>query len=230
MTTNLAIEIIAVRLSSLDWFVTHNQGDKYLFDDDRKMAENANDNKQDDGNDSGKQVAAEPMEPKPELSRPTMSSAKVRRTQDRKRSRSRYTIHNRGQSRGQSVYQNLANVRIYQPTYRMVSKNPFNVEHVEFVVERCTKENVSEYMPVYRGDDATKFAKELSQEIRFRIKLQHFDRYRLIIFVNVAEKQYQSVCMQVGFLWDHENDLWTYFRHETKTFIVTVAVFGVYWD
>lgn len=196
--------------------------------------ENSNGNNEDDGNDTNKQVVADPNEPKQELTRPTMSSAKVRLTQDRKRSRSRYTIHNRrqsrGQSRGQSVYQNLANVRIYEPTYRMVSKNPFNVEHVEFVVERCTKENVSEYMPVYRGDDASKFAKELSQEIRFRIKLLHFDRYRLIIFVNVAEKFYQSVCMQVGYLWDHDLDLWTHFRHETKTFIVTVAVFGVYWD
>lgn len=181
---------------------------------------NANDVNKGEGNDN--KPATDEPQPKPSIVAPI----KVRQTMDRKRSRNRYTLRNRGQS----VHQQLANVRIYQPTYRMESKNPFNIEHVEFVVERCTKENVEEYMPVYKGDDATKFAKELSQEIRFRIKLQHFDRYRLIIVVSVVEKQYQSVCMQVGFLWDHERDLWMHFRHETKTYFVTVAVFGVYWD
>lgn len=140
------------------------------------------------------------------------------------RKRSRYTIHNR------ASLLPLTNVRIFEPTYQLESKNPFNIEHVKFLLERCTKENVDEYMPVYKGDVVSKFCKELSQEIRFRIKLQHFDRYRLVVCVNVVEKLYQSMCMQIGFLWDHERDHWTHFRHETKTFIVTIGVFGVYWD
>lgn len=182
--------------------------------------ENVNENSKDDSNDNdNKQVTDDQKQD-------AKASVKLRHTTDRKRSRSRYTIHNRGQS----MHQQLANVRIYQPTFRMESKNPFNPEHVEFVIERCVKENVSEYMQWYKGNDATKFAKELSQEIRFRVKLLAFDRYRLIVFVNVVEKFYQTVCMQVGFLWDHQRDIWTHYRYETKTFFVNVAVFGVYWE
>lgn len=141
------------------------------------------------------------------------------------KTRSRYTVQNRGHTMHQ-----MANVRIYEPTYRLDSNFPFNPKHVEYIVQKYTKDNVHEFMSVYKSDNATKFCKELSQEIRFRIKLQHFDRYRLVVFVQTIEKQHQTVCMKVGFIWDYKRDLWTHFQHETKTFIVTVTVFGVYWD
>lgn len=161
---------------------------------------------------------------KEELIMETVPFAKLRGTMSRKHNRSRYTMNK------QAIAQMYESTRIYEPTYRIESKHPFNVAHIECLVEKCTKENVSEYMPIYKGNNASQFAKELSQEIRFRVKLQHFDRYRLVIIVNVVEKQFQTVCMKVGFLWDSQRDLWAHYRHETKTFIVNVAVFGVYWD
>lgn len=121
-------------------------------------------------------------------------------------------------------------VRVLEPTYQLTSNNPFDVEHVNFLVRNCTLQNIENYFTSYKPVNATQFANELSHEIKLRLKLLHYDRYRIVVVTNVMEKRHQTVCWQIGFLWEHSCDLWTSFRHETPSFIFNVVVLGVYWN
>lgn len=118
-------------------------------------------------------------------------------------------------------------VRIYEPTYQLESNNPMDIEYVRRLVIQSTHE-VTTWFPKYQPEMAMKVANELSRDIKFRLKILQYDRYRLIVCVNVIQKQYQGICMQMGFLWDREKDLWTSYNLETKTYIVSVVVLGIY--
>lgn len=138
--------------------------------------------------------------------------------------KSRYTMQ------GRLLHLPAENIRIYQPTYRLTSMHPFNINHINFVIEKCTLTNINDYMPEYSANDAIKFADELSRDIKFRIKLLGYNRYRLIVLVNIVEKHWQTICWKMAFLWDKTADQWTSFQHETKTYIVNVIVLNVYWE
>ena len=85
-------------------------------------------------------------------------------------------------------------------------------------------------MPEYNSIRAQQVAESLANDIKFRLKLQQFDRFRMLVIVNVAEKQKQTVAWKMGFLWDVESDQWTSFQYETNSYVLKVVVFGVYWN
>lgn len=119
-------------------------------------------------------------------------------------------------------------IRIQQPTYQIASKNPFNIEQINVLVKKCTLYNLKNSFNKYNAENATKFINELSNDIKMRIKLLNFDRYRIVVIVNVMEKVNQSMNWKIQFLWESERDLWTFYRHETNTFVITVIVCGIY--
>lgn len=135
-----------------------------------------------------------------------------------------YTMH------GHFIRRSRGPFRRFEPTYRLESQNAIDIEHVNFLVRMCTLRSIDDHFPKYNADSATTFADELGREIRMRLKLLHYDRYRIVVVVNVVEKLRQSINSKIGFLWEHETDLWTTFRHETPTFIVNVIVCGFYWN
>lgn len=97
-------------------------------------------------------------------------------------------------------------------------------------MRRCTLYNLKNSLDKYDADNATKFIDELSKDIKTRIKLPNYDRYRIVVVVNVFEKVNQSMNWKINFLWEPDRDLWTFFRHETNTFVITVIVCGIYWN
>lgn len=116
-----------------------------------------------------------------------------------------------------------------QPTYQLQSKSAIDIEYMQYLVKRCTLYNVQNFVN-YNPEKATEFAQELGRDIRSRIKLLNYDRYKIIVTVNIVEKAYQSLHWKIGFLWEHNCDLWTYFKHEAQSYVLTAIVCGVYWN
>lgn len=138
--------------------------------------------------------------------------------------KTRYTMN------GHMVIEPNGPIRLYEPTYRLESQNPFDIEHVNFLVRNCTLQNIENYFKKYNAMNATQFSNELSHEIKMRIKLLNYDRYRIIVIVNVVEKCHQTVNWQIGLFWQNSHDLWTSFRHETPSFHINVIALGIYWN
>lgn len=116
-----------------------------------------------------------------------------------------------------------------QPTCQLQSKNPIDIEYVQYLVKRCTLHNLQNFVN-YDPEKAAEIAEELGRDIRTRIKLLNYDRYKIIVTVNIVEKAHQSLHWKIGFLWEHECDLWTYFQHEAQSYVLTAIVCGVYWN
>lgn len=121
---------------------------------------------------------------------------------------------------------------IYMPTYRMASQRPINIEHITFVMKNTVLSmlNQDPLMAVYGAERAMRCCKYMTNEIRFRLKLLRYDRYRFVVLVNIVEKRCQATHWQMGFLWDIDTDQWTSFQHDMQTYTITVIVLAVYWE
>lgn len=151
-------------------------------------------------------------------------SLQFRRTTNR--ARSQYTIHGRLDLSTSDVRQ------LYLPTYRLESQRPFNLDHMNFIVMNTVKWAINEphMMTEFDSESAMKCCETISNQIKFRIKLHQYDRYRIIVIVNIYENQSQGIFWKMGFLWDTESDQWVSYQYDSKTFTVTVTLMVVYWE
>lgn len=150
---------------------------------------------------------------------------KARPTLGKRATMHRYTIN------GRLIRAPMLNERIYQPTYRCEPRIPLDMEHIRFIIKVCVTNHVmAANMDSYQSSSAMQFCDDLAYEIRIRIKVLRFDRFRLIVLVNLLEKQQQGACWKMAFLWDKKFDQWTSYQYETKTYILNVVVLNVYWD
>lgn len=138
--------------------------------------------------------------------------------------KSRYTLG------GWLVPKNITQQQIYEPNYQLTSNNPVNFDHIQVIIQNCLEQEISDFMPTYDPANVRTFARNLCNNIKFRVQIQNFDRYRLVVMVNVTEKQHQGMNWQVGTLFDSTTDGWTSFEYETSTFVVNVLIACVYWD
>lgn len=119
---------------------------------------------------------------------------------------------------------------VFEPTYQLESFSTINFDHVNEIIRNCVIWSIPDNMPVYDCIKAAEFTQTLSKEIQARLKLQFYNRYRIVVVVNIFEKKWQQIQWKMMFLWDSENDQWTTFQHEANTFIVNVLVAFVYCD
>ncbi|XP_055319944.1 uncharacterized protein LOC129577251 [Sitodiplosis mosellana] len=137
--------------------------------------------------------------------------------------KSRYTLG------GYLLPTRITQQRIYEPTYQLTSNNPTNFDHIQLIIRNCLIQN--EYiMPSYDPDIVMQFVRSVCNDIKFRIQIQNFDRFRAVVIVNVTEKANQGLNWQVGTLLDSSTDGWTTFQHETATYMANVFCSLVYWD
>lgn len=138
--------------------------------------------------------------------------------------KSRYTLG------GWLMPTRIAKERIYEPTYQLTSNCPANFDHIRIIIRKCIDQGVEFLMPIYDPEKVSKFVKNVSNDIKFRIKIQNFDRMRTVVIVNVMEKKEQSISWQMGTLFDSNSDGWTSVEFETPTYIVSAIVACIYWD
>lgn len=123
---------------------------------------------------------------------------------------------------------NLLPVQRFQPTFQLQSKNPFNREQCENIINRLMSRFL-EYFK-YSAKLAPIYCQNISQEINRRLKNCKYDRYRLICVVTICEKGHQSFKCVAKFLWDPETDMCTNITYEMPTFFVIVTVFALYYN
>lgn len=115
----------------------------------------------------------------------------------------------------------------FQPTYRLESQNPINLDRCEKIIKDILDVQLKDFKFTKYS---TTLTRNLSEEIKSRIKMQLFDRYRLICVVTIGEKIMQSLVCKACFLWDSEKDTFINYIYDTPNFFAYVTLYGVYYD
>ncbi|KAJ2948572.1 hypothetical protein O0L34_g7825 [Tuta absoluta] len=119
-------------------------------------------------------------------------------------------------------------VRIYQPTYQLWPKKPFDVAKVEKILKQMVDSELEEVE--YSDKTAPELCVSLAENIRNTVKEENYDRYRIIVAVNIGQKRQQGVHMFHSFLWDPERDSFASHAYENCHLFAIVVVYGIYLD
>ncbi|XP_023178764.1 tctex1 domain-containing protein 1-like [Drosophila hydei] len=117
----------------------------------------------------------------------------------------------------------------YAPTYRLDPKNPMKHERIEIVVKSEMNKNYDAdyaFHPKY----SLHMAAQVAEDIKARIKLLNFDRYRFIVLITVGEYLMQGLYSMANFLWDAEKDGYVNYTVETPKYFAVCTVFYIYFD
>lgn len=123
----------------------------------------------------------------------------------------------------------------FQPTYRFESKNPFNSYEVELLIKKIVELKMEEWEEInkkisFSTGGMNKLAEELSSEILTQVKMKNYDRFRIIVFVDVAEKYHQSFKCGLRYIWDSKKDSFAKYVYERQNLFIIATVFGIYYD
>ncbi|KAH8291019.1 hypothetical protein KR054_007802 [Drosophila jambulina] len=117
----------------------------------------------------------------------------------------------------------------FMPTYRLESKNPLNKERVENIIKAVMNRHYNDqYM--FHPKHSLHMAAQVSEEIKNRIKMNNYDRYRYIVLVTVGEFLMQGLYSMVNFLWDAEKDGFVTYRVERPSYFAVCTTFYLYYD
>ncbi|XP_067632524.1 dynein light chain Tctex-type protein 2B isoform X2 [Eurosta solidaginis] len=116
----------------------------------------------------------------------------------------------------------------YLPSYRLEPKYPLNKEVCEKIIEAVMHKAFENFN--YSPKTSLTLCAQISEEIKNRVKAQHFDRYRYVCIVSIAEKAMQGYCSLVNFLWDAEKDGYISYVHDTPNFFGIATLYYLYYD
>ncbi|KAI8420049.1 hypothetical protein MSG28_008639 [Choristoneura fumiferana] len=119
-------------------------------------------------------------------------------------------------------------VRIYQPTYQINSRKRFNVEKVEKILKQIVDTELEEVE--YSEKLVPELCLTLAESIRNAVKEENYDRYRIIVCVNISQRRQQSLHISHSFLWDHERDTFASRTFENCHIHACAVVYGIYFD
>ncbi|BFG05169.1 tctex1 domain-containing protein 2 [Drosophila madeirensis] len=117
----------------------------------------------------------------------------------------------------------------YMPTYRLEPKNPLNKEQVEIIMKAVMNKHYNDEY-TFHPKHSLHMAAQISEEIKNRIKLMNYDRYRYIVLVTVGESLMQGLYSMVNFLWDAEKDGFVTYKVEQPTYYAICTTFYIYYD
>eukprot|EP00794_Sanderia_malayensis_P007897 gene7898-8751_t len=102
----------------------------------------------------------------------------------------------------------------------------FQQETVKHVMEDILQTKINDM--AYDGDKCKFLAMELATEIKHRVKLLGFDRYKLVSQVTINSLHGQGMRMASRFIWDERFDNYVSCTYRTPTMCVIAVIFGVY--
>lgn len=83
----------------------------------------------------------------------------------------------------------------------------------------------------YDPQKSVAFAEHLSLEIGLSLQSRaKDDRFRVVVLVNIVQKNEHCACCSMGFLWDATQDHWNNYVFDCRTFQLTATVLCVYFD
>eukprot|EP00755_Sulcionema_specki_P021997 Sspe_Gene.75444::Locus_47138_Transcript_1_1_Confidence_1.000_Length_568::g.75444::m.75444 len=121
-------------------------------------------------------------------------------------------------------------VKIYNPTYLTKPREgtKFLKRDVEKVMEAIlyAKLHDKEYDP----NEQAQLTKELCTEIQSEVKKMGYERYKLVIQVNITEARGQGIRIASRCLWDPEQDNYAEAIFKSQHMWCCALCFGCYWE
>ncbi len=82
----------------------------------------------------------------------------------------------------------------------------------------------------YDSKSCAELTKQISEEIKSRMKLLGYRRYKLAVEVVVAQVMDQGIAVTSRSVWDNTQDSFATAVHETSHFITVATVFATYFE
>ncbi|KAL8605866.1 hypothetical protein ACOMHN_040510 [Nucella lapillus] len=113
-----------------------------------------------------------------------------------------------------------------EPSYRMEPHNKFNACKVEEVLKSMLEDRFSRFR--YTPKICANMCKIVGDEIKNRVKLMNFDRYKIVASVVIGQKKDQAIMACSRCAWDEKLDNFASYTFQNEHIFVTATVFGVY--
>ena len=113
-----------------------------------------------------------------------------------------------------------------EPTYRMEPHRQFQPDRVEDAIKEVLDNRLEKF--TYRAKLCANLSKILSDEIKDKIKLMNFDRYRIICEVHIGQNMAQGMVVTSRCTWDPKLDNYATYTFKNSHIFCTATVFGVY--
>eukprot|EP01064_Diplonema_japonicum_P023039 TRINITY_DN33499_c0_g1_i1.p1 TRINITY_DN33499_c0_g1~~TRINITY_DN33499_c0_g1_i1.p1 ORF type:complete len:143 (+),score=19.42 TRINITY_DN33499_c0_g1_i1:49-477(+) len=121
-------------------------------------------------------------------------------------------------------------VKIFNPTYLMKPREgtKFLKRDVEMTMAKILQEKLQskEYDPV----EQSQLTKELCTEIQSAVKQMGYERYKIVIQVNITEATGQGIRIASRCLWDPEQDNFAEAVFKNQHLWCCALCFGCFWE
>ena len=113
-----------------------------------------------------------------------------------------------------------------EPTYRMEPTRKFNACLVEKVIKATLEEKLDGF--TYNPKFCSNMIKVLSDELKDKVKLMGFDRYKIICNIVLCQRSEQALQASSRCTWDAKHDDFAAYTYKNEHFVCNAAVFGIY--
>ena len=99
-------------------------------------------------------------------------------------------------------------------------------------VERIIKDHLEINLndTKYDPNKSSEMTQRLCNAIKREVLNLGFERYRILVYAYVGEKNDQSLQVASKFLWDEKRDCYATASHSTSSMFATATVYAVYFD
>ncbi|XP_060065151.1 dynein light chain Tctex-type 5-like [Ylistrum balloti] len=115
-----------------------------------------------------------------------------------------------------------------EPTYRMEPKESlkFNFVQVEKIANKVLEDRLCEMK--YNPRLCSNMSRLITEEIKDRVKMLKFDRYKIIVIVFIGENKDQGIQIASRCAWDEKVDTFATCNYQNSAIYATATVYGVY--
>jgi len=115
-----------------------------------------------------------------------------------------------------------SNTYIIRPNYQ----HKFRAADVKEVIHQVLAEHLQEKS--YKGEECTDWCKEISNQIKEKLKEMGYERYKFIVQVVIGEQKGEGVKMACRCFWDSDTDNYAQDIYMNDTLFCVAACFGVF--
>ena len=131
-----------------------------------------------------------------------------------------------GRIAGSSRVSEARSIPKKEPTYKMEPNIKFNVSKVERVIKNILEASLDGLK--YDPKTCAAQCKGLSEEIKNRVKLLNYDRYKIVASVVIGENKKQGVMVSSRCAWDDKLDGMANHCYQSPHIFCSATVYGLY--
>ncbi|XP_045161017.1 dynein light chain Tctex-type 5-A-like [Mercenaria mercenaria] len=113
-----------------------------------------------------------------------------------------------------------------EPSYRMEPAKKFSSAAAEKVIKEVLDEAFDGLK--YNPKQCSKLIKALSDEIKDRVKLLGYDRYKIVCIMALCQRSEQAAVCSSRCILDKANDTYATYTFKNESLICSATVYGIY--